>query len=81
MVDSSVCRAAIHTGVLTNEGGLIELVKGPKTKMYEGSENRGVVSNKYDEYALSFTVTKAINLHIELSESFKNRKLIFTKDK
>lgn len=50
MVDSSVCRAAIHTGVITNEGGLLEFVKGPKTKMYEGSEDRGIVSNKYDEY-------------------------------
>ena len=63
MVDSSVCRAAIHSGVLTNEGGLLEFIKGPKTKMYEASEDRGVVSNKYDEYQHSFTVTKVIGLH------------------
>ena len=38
--DSSVCRAAIHSGVNLDKGGVIEIVLREGLNFYEASDNR-----------------------------------------
>lgn len=48
LLDSSICRAAIHAGLLQDQGGIIEYIKKEGVERYEGSENRGVTSHDFD---------------------------------
>lgn len=71
--DSSICRAAIHAGVLQDNGGLIELIRKPGLDLYESSLHRGIQSTQYNKWALSFTVSKPNALAIKLSQSIKEK--------
>nr|AAZ94422.1 SR1 [Toxoplasma gondii] len=56
---SSVCRAAIHAGALTDEGGEVEIEAGPPHEAFVGSEGFGITSQKSGSYLRSFAfVTK-----------------------
>lgn len=56
--DSSICRAAIHAGIITNKkGGLIGLVKLPGVETYIGTSKNGVItSNSQISLGMSFSL-------------------------
>ncbi|KAL4441234.1 hypothetical protein ABPG77_011471 [Micractinium sp. CCAP 211/92] len=55
--DSSICRAAIHAGVLTNKGGTIPIFYERGRTLYLSSNKNGVQSNSYGSYSSSFKFT------------------------
>ncbi len=55
--DSSVCTAAVHTGVITlADGGEVTFSMLPGEESYEGSTANGVTSNEYGAWSGSFRV-------------------------
>lgn len=58
-LDSHVCHAAIHAGVITDEkGGSFALTKTWGQKFYYGTSRNGIVSNELnDKFLVSFTVS------------------------
>jgi len=46
--DSSICRAAIHTGAINNPGGVVEIIIKWYVEKFYGTENKGVITNEYD---------------------------------
>jgi LCCL domain-containing protein/VWA domain-containing protein len=52
--DSSVCRAAVHAGVITSAGGKVTIYPYGAQDSYEGSERRGVYSSDYGAWGGSF---------------------------
>ncbi|XP_069593837.1 uncharacterized protein [Ranitomeya imitator] len=55
---SSMCRAALHDGVIDNKGGKIFIEKVKGLPSYEESTRNGVKSNKYGSSKESFRVYK-----------------------
>jgi hypothetical protein len=56
-VDSSICNAAVHAGMLTMEnGGSVEIEVQPGESTYKGSTRNGVKTNDYGAYGRSFVV-------------------------
>lgn len=45
--DSALCRAAVHAGSLTIEGGTITVTRNPGRQLYVGTTRNGVVSSDY----------------------------------
>lgn len=54
--DSSVCKAAIHAGVITKAGGVATVTIGAGKTTYQGSERNGVTSSGWGPYDASFSV-------------------------
>ncbi len=54
--DSSLCAAALHSGVIGAEGGAVELVGLPGQDSYEGSAANGVTTSSWGSYGQSFDV-------------------------
>ncbi|MGZ3456577.1 MAG: LCCL domain-containing protein, partial [Polyangiales bacterium] len=55
--DSSICRAAIHAGVITDDdGGKVTLKISAGEKSYTGSKKNGVKTEDYGSFERSFTV-------------------------
>eukprot|EP00058_Branchiostoma_floridae_P011020 XP_002596508.1 hypothetical protein BRAFLDRAFT_73817 [Branchiostoma floridae] len=52
--DSSICRAAIHDGKLTNSGGQVTVYKWPGQDSYLDTDQNGVKSKNYDSWGGSF---------------------------
>ncbi|XP_077307220.1 uncharacterized protein LOC143927143 [Lithobates pipiens] len=52
--DSSICKAAIHAGILENDGGLVAVKKIPGQNSYSGSSRNGITSNNYGSFSGSF---------------------------
>ncbi|KAM5191996.1 uncharacterized protein ACMZJ9_004880 [Mantella aurantiaca] len=57
--NSSICKAAIHDGVLSNEGGLVTVMKTAGQASYSGSTRYGVTTNKYGPWSGSFVFPDA----------------------
>ncbi|KAL4452252.1 hypothetical protein ABPG75_007914 [Micractinium tetrahymenae] len=55
--DSSICRAAIHAGVLTNKGGTIPIFYERGRVLYLGTTRNGVQSQDWGTYYSSFKFT------------------------
>ncbi|MDX1992295.1 MAG: LCCL domain-containing protein [bacterium] len=56
--DSSICRAAIHAGVISAEGGSVLFTPLPGQTAYEGSERNGVRSSPWGNWGRSFSVAR-----------------------
>lgn len=54
--DSSICAAAVHTGVIGFDGGSVTIEILPGRKAYAGSEQNGITSQEWDAYDGSFRV-------------------------
>ncbi|XP_078499441.1 uncharacterized protein LOC144754948 isoform X2 [Lissotriton helveticus] len=52
--DSSICRAAINDGKVTNAGGRVRMEKWPGQSSYQGSTRNGVITESYKAYPASF---------------------------
>ncbi|XP_061914492.1 vitrin isoform X7 [Entelurus aequoreus] len=55
---SSICNAAIHSGVITNSGGKVIVRKMAGQNMYKGSNSNGVRSLSLPKWRESFVVTE-----------------------
>jgi hypothetical protein len=66
-LESSICKAAIHAGVLQHFGGLVEVAAAWGQESYEGSVNRDVESADYTTSPRSFVVIKPNSLAIRLA--------------
>ena len=71
--DSSICKAAIHSGVNQNMGGLILFIKTSGISKYEGSINREITSSPYGGWKSSFIITKPNSVALFMSQSFNNK--------
>ena len=56
--DSSLCRAAAHAGIISTEGGLVNVEIKEGLKSYTGSERNGIKSNSWGSFEKSFVVKK-----------------------
>ncbi|XP_069593839.1 mucin-2-like [Ranitomeya imitator] len=52
--DSSICRAAIHAGIITNDGGQVSVQKTPGQDSYNGSTRNGITTKSYGAFSGSF---------------------------
>ncbi|OWK15652.1 CRISPLD2 [Cervus elaphus hippelaphus] len=55
---SSICRAAIHYGILDDRGGLVDVTRNGKVPFFVKSERNGVQSLSKYKASSSFTVSK-----------------------
>ncbi|KAK2509808.1 hypothetical protein MC885_002732 [Smutsia gigantea] len=58
MKSSSICRAAIHYGILDDNGGLVDITRNGKVPFFVKSERNGVESLSKYKSSSSFTVSK-----------------------
>ncbi len=56
--DSSVCRAAVHAGVIRKSGGTVRITKFAGQNSYRGSSANGVVTSSWKKYPSSFRISK-----------------------
>jgi LCCL domain len=56
--DSSICRAALHAGVISSSGGIVRVTAAPGQKEYRGSTANGVTTSGWGSYPRSFTVSR-----------------------
>jgi hypothetical protein len=57
--DSNPCRAAVHAGAISAEGGVVRITPTPGRPAYAGSTANGVTSSAYGPWRGSFTVQPA----------------------
>lgn len=74
--DSAICRAAIHTGVIHDEGGLVEIIRQPGLSEYFATKHNSIDSTPYKAWASSFTVTRPNSLAIKLSQSINGKEKV-----
>lgn len=53
--DSSVCRAALHAGAVTEEGGVVTVYPAPGQSSYIGTSRNGVATSNYGAWGSSFS--------------------------
>ncbi|XP_076810441.1 uncharacterized protein LOC143453159 isoform X1 [Clavelina lepadiformis] len=58
--DSPICRAAIHDGRITDEGGAVMVYKQPGQMSYVGTERNSITSSSYGYWRGSFSFTPNI---------------------
>jgi hypothetical protein len=51
--DSGLCRAAVHAGAITPQGGLITVLRSEGRSLYVGSNRNGVASNDFPAFPSS----------------------------
>ena len=52
--DSAICRAALHAGAVTEQGGVVTALPAPGRQSYEASARNGVESTAYGPWQSSF---------------------------
>jgi len=52
--DSTICKAAIHAGLLTNDGGVVAVTLDPGRPAYRGSVRNGIQSWDYGAYGKGY---------------------------
>ncbi|KAM6360355.1 cochlin [Alca torda] len=62
---SSVCGAAIHSGVITNAGGAVRIQTLPGQENYPAVNANGIQSQVLTRWASSFSVTRSKNTALE----------------
>lgn len=61
---SSICRAAVHAGVVRNEGGYVDVMPVDKRKVYVASFQNGIYSERYRAHLQRFTVLHFVCLYL-----------------
>ncbi len=56
--DSSICRAALHAGVVPAAGGPVRLQSAPARQSYPGSTRNGVTTQQFGPWAGAFSFAK-----------------------
>ena len=68
---SSICRAAIHAGILTDDGGLALLINQLPNKIYNPSENQLLLSMALNDGSKAFSISKANSIAKQLSQLYE----------
>lgn len=71
-LDSSICRAALQSGVVTNEGGNITLIKTYGQNKYFGSILRGISSLESNSAKVSFFLTSTNSAYTKMTSMLNN---------
>jgi hypothetical protein len=59
--ESSICRAAIHAGIISDEGGKVDIGLEPGRSVYEGVEKNSVKSTaSQKKQEISFSISKYV---------------------
>ncbi|XP_078603260.1 discoidin, CUB and LCCL domain-containing protein 2-like [Branchiostoma floridae x Branchiostoma japonicum] len=56
--DSSICRAAIHDGRITDDGGQVTVYRWPGQDSYQGSGQNGIQTSYWESWDGSFAFTR-----------------------
>ncbi|GAA6103143.1 cochlin [Tachysurus ichikawai] len=64
---SSVCGAALHSGIIGVSGGAVEVQKLAGRSHYHSSYAHGIQTQSLSSWSASFTVTRSISLPMEVS--------------
>jgi hypothetical protein len=56
--DSSICVAAVHSGVIGSDGGAVKVTLKPGKPSYVGTARNGVTTSQWNAFDKSFTVSK-----------------------
>lgn len=64
---SSICSAAVHSGVIDIKGGAVHLQKLPGQENYQGSTANGIRSSSLTRWMSSFSVSKMERIGLEVS--------------
>ncbi len=57
--DSNICTAAVHSGVVSKDGGAVFVTARPGQNQFVGSENNGVNTANWGAYGRSFVIEAA----------------------
>ena len=69
--DSSICKAAVHSGAISSSGGDIQVVKLSGQNSYSGTTRNGISTYSWGSWGGSFKINKIINNSINLSNDYK----------
>ncbi|KAL6085876.1 hypothetical protein STEG23_034578, partial [Scotinomys teguina] len=58
---SSICRAAVHAGVVRNHGGYVDVMPVDKRKMYIASFQNGIFSERSSKFSISEMASIAVD--------------------
>jgi len=61
---SSICKAGIHTGVIKEEGGLVEMALSGEVERLYALENNGIFSFEVENAKHTFVVGKPNSIHL-----------------
>ncbi|MEE6519925.1 hypothetical protein FKM82_017704, partial [Ascaphus truei] len=67
--DSSICRAAIHAGEMTNAGGRIIVEIKPGKISYKKSTQNGITSNNFSAWSVPFELSSSSSFEVEANPS------------
>ncbi len=56
--DSTICRAAIHAGLVTDRGGEVTVILEPGRPAYRGTARNGIRSSDYGSYRASYRFSR-----------------------
>jgi len=71
-IDSSICRAAIHSGVITNDGGNFALIKAYGQNKYYSYSLRNISSLESNYSKVSFTIAAPNSAFTKLISMYNN---------
>lgn len=71
-IDSSICKAAIHTGIISNEGGNIIVNKTFGQNKFFGSSMRRISSLEAQFMKVGFFISEPTSAHYNLAALFTN---------
>ena len=57
--DSSICRAALHAGIISPAGGAVSVEPAPGEPSYDSSDANGVATAAYGPWSASFTLRRS----------------------
>jgi hypothetical protein len=67
---SSICKAAIHSGAMTDDGGLIEVAMTGFIEKVYSFDNFDIVSFEAVDVKTSMVIGKSNSIHVDLSKKF-----------
>jgi hypothetical protein len=71
-IDSSICRAALQSGIITNDGGNLALIKTYGQNRFYGSTLRGVSSLESNYLKVSFFLTATTSSYSKMTSMLNN---------
>ena len=73
--DSSLCKAAIHDGAITNAGGVVQVAMRDGDSSYTGSTQNGVTTSRYVGWKMvckNLNICKFFSLEIVLDGIYQS---------
>ena len=71
-IKSSICKAAIQSGVMTDEGGMVAVIKSYGQNKYFGSNMRKISSIDSNNNKSSFFISRSNNIYTDMVQMINN---------